>query len=323
MRACTSEAVRTTTVSWPDKAGPEWVVVVVFEPCFWGFSFFALFFRRGCGGRAALRFWLAAFGTDFFDELLRDLFATMARRWPRIDCGSKDEMPDTAHIPVLEVHAIAARQAFVVLDVAGTPLASSHTAPGQYVKAGFFDDDVARPLALCNKPGTGTFELLLKVPDVRRTQLLGMQKGDRVDVGLAQGKGFPIEQARGGDLWLFGVGSGIGPLKAVLDVVLEDRTAFRDVVVVYGVREANELAFRDRFGTWVGHSVSVIPVVSRPATRASWDGKTGHVQHQLPRSFDKPAQVTAFVCGLPEMEKAVCEQLLERGVGPDQVFRNW
>ena len=229
-------------------------------------------------------------------------------------------MPDTAHIPVLAVHPIAKGQAYVVLDVAGTPLAASHTAAGQYVKAGFFDDDVARPLALCNKPGSGVFELLLKVPDERLGQLLALQKGERVAVGPAQGKGFPVDVARGRDLWLFAVGSGIGPLKAVLEVVLEERMAFRDVVVVYGVRDAAELAFRDRFGTWAGHSVRVVPVVSRPLPGA-WDGKTGHVQQQLPRSFDKPGLVTAFVCGLPEMEKAVVQQLLERGV--DHVFRNW
>ncbi|MDP2340654.1 MAG: hypothetical protein Q8O67_06840 [Deltaproteobacteria bacterium] len=231
-------------------------------------------------------------------------------------------MPDTAHIPVLAVQPIASRQAYVVLDVAGTALSSSHTAAGQYVKAGFFDDDVARPLALCNKPGTGTFELLLKVPDERLVQLLALQKGERIAVGNAQGKGFPVDVARGHDLWLFGVGSGIGPLKAVLDVVLEERTAFKDVVVVYGVRDAAELAFRDRFGAWAGHSVRVVPVVSGPSSGA-WDGKTGYVQQQLPAKFEKPAQVVAFVCGLPEMEKAVGQHLLERGVGPDQVFRNW
>ena len=233
-------------------------------------------------------------------------------------------MPDTVSIPVLAVRAIAARQAYVVLDVAGSALGETHTAPGQYVKAGFFDDDVARPLALCNKPGTRTFELLLKVPEERLVQVLALQPGDRVGVGPAQGKGFPIEQARGRDLWLFGAGSGIGPLKAVLDIVLEERTSFRDVVVVYGVREVAELAFRDQFGAWAGHSVRVVPVVSRPSLDgASWDGKTGHVQHHLPRAFDRPAEISAFVCGLPEMEKAVCQGLLERGVGPDQVFRNW
>ena len=230
-------------------------------------------------------------------------------------------MPDTAQIPVLAVHAIAERQAFVVLDVAGSALAATHTDAGQYVKAGFFDDDVPRPLGLCNKPGTGTFELLLKAPAERLVQLLALQKGECVDVGPAQGKGFPVDAARGRDLWLFGVGSGIGPLKAVVDVVLGERTAFGDVVVVYGVRASAELAFRDRFGGWAGHSIRVVPVVSGPDD--GWNGHTGYVQQQLPRTFEAPAQVTAFICGLPEMEKGVSEQLLERGVGPEQVFRNW
>jgi NAD(P)H-flavin reductase len=234
---------------------------------------------------------------------------------------------DLVSLPVLSVQAIAAHQAFVVVDVAGHPaIALSHVAAGQYVKVGFFDDDVARPVALANRPGTGTFELLLKSPasvegDERLVRLLTLQKGDRVDVGVAQGKGFPVDASRGGSLWLFAVGSGIAPLKAVVEQVIAARNAWSDVVVFYGVRDAADLVFRDRFATWAGLSVRVVPVVSRPGPQ--WDGKRGYVQDHLPQSFEHPDKVTAFVCGLPEMERAVAQALLERGIGPEQIFRNW
>lgn len=249
-------------------------------------------------------------------------------------------MTDLVSLPVLSVQAIAARQAFVVVDAAGSSVAATHTTAGQYVRARFFEDDVARPLALSNKPGTGTFELLVKVPDERLARLLALQKGDRVDVGPAQGKGFPVDESRGGSLWLFATGSGIAPLKAVIERVIEERGAWQEVVLVYGVREAEELCFKERFGAWAGLSVRVVPVVSQPRPPATpsagsssstsdsmggapWSGKVGYVQHHLPARFDHPDRVTAFLCGLPEMEKAVTQGLLERGVGPDQVFRNW
>ena len=231
-------------------------------------------------------------------------------------------MPDLSSIPSLEVHRIAARQVFLVLDVGLSALGATHVAAGQYVKAAVFDNDVPRPFALCNRPHTGTFELLIKAPDEGLAALLALQPGHRLAVGPAQGKGFPVALARGGDLWLFAVGSGIGPLKAVIDVVLQDRTAFREVVVVYGVRDAAELAFRERFGSWAGQGIRVVPVVSRPDVQ-TWMGKVGHVQSQLPDRFAQPKLTTAFVCGLPEMEKAVAQALLERGIGPDQVYRNW
>lgn len=233
---------------------------------------------------------------------------------------------DLASLPLLSVQAKGAHQAFVVVDARGSAVEATHTACGQYVKIGLFDDDVARPVALCNKPGTGTFELLLKQPaslegEERLARILSLQQGDRVDVGAAQGKGFPVDVTRGGHLWLLAVGSGIAPLKAVVDKVLEERTAWRDVVVVYGVREPADFAFQDRFGTWAGQAVRVVPVVSAPS--AAWTGKTGYVQAQLPKTFDAPDTVHAFVCGLPEMEKAVAQAFLERGVGPERVHRNW
>ncbi len=237
---------------------------------------------------------------------------------------------DLASLPLLSVQARGAHQAFVVVDTRGSSVHGSHTACGQYVKIGLFDDDVARPVALCNKPGTGTYELLIKQPaslegDARLARILSLQQGDRVVVGAAQGKGFPVEQTRldqgGGDLWLLGVGSGIAPLRAVVERVVEERTAWRDVVVVYGVRDPGEFAFADRFGTWAGQAVRVVPVVSAP--NAAWMGKRGYVQGALPQHFDHPDAVHAFVCGLPEMEKAVAQAFLERGVSLDRVHRNW
>lgn len=236
-------------------------------------------------------------------------------------------MTDPVSLPVLSAKPVAARQALVSVDASASPgLLASHTLPGQYVKAAIFDDEVARPLALCNKPGSTVFEFLLKAPpaadgEARLARLLALTRGDKVAVSPAQGKGFPLDRTRGGSLYLVGVGSGIAPLKSVVDVVAEARTDWSDVVVLYGVRDPDELAFKEKFATWAGLSIAVIPVVSRPDD--AWGGKVGHVQDHLPHRFTSPERVHAFVCGLPEMEKAVSHALLARGVAPERVSRNW
>lgn len=242
-------------------------------------------------------------------------------------------MADLVSLPVLASKPVAFRQALVLLDVSGHPeLVASHTTAGQYVKAGFFADDVARPVALCNKPGALIWELLLKQPpsqegDDRLARLQALTPADRAQVSIAQGKGFPVDAAKGRNVYLLGVGSGIAPLKSVVEVVAADRNSWGDVVLLYGVRDKNELAFQERFALWAGLSIKVLPVVSRPLDPGhggeTWKGLTGHVQDHLPQRFDHPAKVSVFVCGLPEMEKAVGQALLERGVSPDQVFRNW
>ncbi len=223
-------------------------------------------------------------------------------------------------LPVVSAREIAARQVLLTLSARGTPLAELHTRPGQYARL-TFEDGVPRPFVIASAPGSEHLEFLLKVPHERVAELTALGAGDRVLVGRPQGAGFPLDQARGRPLFLLGVGSGIAALRSVLEHLLPRRTDYGEITLLYGVRHPSELAFADRFGAWAGHGIKVVPVTSRPD--AAWDGATGYVQDHLPKKLAQPAKVCVFVCGLPEMEKAAAAALLERGVGPGQIHRNW
>jgi NAD(P)H-flavin reductase len=153
-------------------------------------------------------------------------------------------------------------------------------------------------------------------------QLASLGPGDRVPVSAPRGPGFPLARAAGRPLWLIGTGSGVAPLKAVVEALLPHRSRYADVHLLYGVRHADELAYTARFGEWAGRGVRVVPVVSQPRPR-TWDGPTGRVQDHLPAKIEHPAEAWFFLCGLPEMDREVAAALLQRGVAPDQIFRNY
>lgn len=224
-------------------------------------------------------------------------------------------------VPVVDCTAAGARQVVLRVDAKGA-VAAGHTTPGQYVKVTLPFDEVPRTYAIASAPGHDTIELLLKVPDERITQLLALGPGDKLAMSRPQGKGYPVDRVGGHHLWLFAVGSGIAPLRAVLDHLLPRRNDLLDIKLLYGVREAAELSFTQRFDAWAGHGIQVMPVVSR-ALPGSWNGRTGHVQEHVPKVLPDPARTLAFICGLPAMDRDVCAQLLQRGVGAEQVFRNW
>jgi NAD(P)H-flavin reductase len=229
-------------------------------------------------------------------------------------------------VPVVEAKLAATRQVLLTLDAPHH--ADAHTIPGQYARLAF-EDGVPRPYAIASAPhassgaGSSRFEFLLKVPEERVGPLLALGAGDKVAMSRPQGKGFPVDKAvRGTSLWLFAAGSGIAPLRAVVEHLLPKRAELHELVLLYGVRHAGELAFTSMFGDWAGRGVRVVPTVSKPQP-GTWDGKLGRVQDHLPKEFEKPANVVAFVCGLPEMDRDVAAALLARGVGPGQVHRNW
>lgn len=223
-------------------------------------------------------------------------------------------------LPVVSAREIAARQVLLALSARGTPLMGAHTIPGQYSRL-TFEDGVPRELVIASPPGTACLEFLLKLPAERVADLTALGPGDRIPVGRPHGQGFPIAKAEHRPLLLIGVGSGVAALRSVIEHLLPRRTAFGEATLLYGVRHQGELAFTDRFGAWAGHGIKVVPVVSRPGP--GWDGATGYVQSYLPKTLPTPARVCVFICGLPEMDKAVSAALLERGVGPEQIFRNW
>jgi NAD(P)H-flavin reductase len=223
-------------------------------------------------------------------------------------------------LPVLSCRPVGARQVLLTLDGRGSNLVESYRAPGQYTRLAF-EDGVARPYAIASPPGQGELEFLLKVPEERVPQLCALGPDDRVSAGRAQGPGFPVDKLAGRALWMFAVGSGVAPLRAVIEHLLPRRTEIGDVTLLFGARTRADLAFSERFATWAGHGIAVRPVLSRP--EPGWDGLTGYIQDHLPKVLPHPAKAIAFVCGLPEMDKAMQAALLERGVGPDQVFRNY
>lgn len=232
-------------------------------------------------------------------------------------------MPDSGlHLlPVLDVRPAASKQVLLALGARGTPVQKGHVHPGQYalVKLG---KDVPRPFAIASPPGSDRVELLLKLPPEPTAAVLALTRDDKIAVSAPRGDGFPLARAEGKSLWLVATGSGVAPLRAVIETLLPQRARFADVSLLYGVRHADELAFADRFGQWSGRGVKVIPVVSQPAP-GTWEGPVGRVQDHLPARFERPHETWAFLCGLPEMDREVSAALLSRGVGPDQIFRNY
>lgn len=223
-------------------------------------------------------------------------------------------------LPVVAAVPAATGQLVLALRAAGTPVADAHAHAGQYalVQLG---DDVARPFAIASPPGSDPLELLLKLDPARDAFVRALGRDDRVPVGPPRGPGFPLARADGRPLWLIGTGSGIAPLRAVVESLIADRHRYGDVHVVYGVRRVDELAWTDRFPAWRAAGVDVVPVVSRPD--GTWDGAVGRVQDHLPAAIPAALHAWFFLAGLPEMDREVHAALLARGVLPEQIFRNY
>ena len=197
--------------------------------------------------------------------------------------------------------------------------AEAYTTPGQYVKVKL--DEKESYFALASAPGAAPEILVRRTPSGVAASLWAKQAGDRVPVSAPGGKGFPMAQAQGRDLILVAAGSGVGPLRAVIQWVLGHRKDFGAVTLFYGQRAQDHFAFAREHAEWEAGGVRVVKITSRDD--AGEKRLAGYVQHAIADARPEAANAVAFLAGMKEMITPVTEALGALGLPRDRVFMNF
>jgi sulfhydrogenase subunit gamma (sulfur reductase) len=200
----------------------------------------------------------------------------------------------------------------VSLDVP-PELARAHLHPGQVVRAHDAHGEHLH-LALASVPPSTDeprprFELLVGQQAASRLELVA---GARLRLEGPAGPGFPLARARGQDLLLFAVGSGLAPLRPVIELVRRARSDFGQVTLYVGAHTREELPYARHFDAWDRDRIDVITSVSRP-----W------VQERFADDPPPVGSAYAFVAGMQAMIDGVTDALAAAGMPRERVLRNW
>jgi NAD(P)H-flavin reductase len=208
--------------------------------------------------------------------------------------------------------------------VALGPLAASHRVPGQVVKVRAPAGEAYLALASAPAPD-GTVDLLVKRGGKVADQVIASaESGARLEISAPFGNGFPLGGAEGRDLLLFAAGSGIAPVRALLQHVISHRNRFRRVTLFYGQRRGADFAYRGEHLDWERHGVRVVLCPS--SADEAWPGVRGRVQEvarTLGLGGSDPAGSEAYVCGMTAMVNDVKSTLKDAGVPPERVHLNF
>jgi len=124
---------------------------------------------------------------------------------------------------------------------------------------------------------------------------------------------FSMHDFAGRDLKFLATGSGIAPIKAMLEELaigpLEQRP--RSVELFWGARYASDLFWQPAFP---GLALRYVPVVSRPAS-GGWV-YFGHVQDVLLREQPDLSNAQVYACGSPAMIGSARTRLADAGLEP-------
>jgi NAD(P)H-flavin reductase len=228
-----------------------------------------------------------------------------------------------ANVPVLaawdETHAF--RGVRLQLPPA---LAAAHVLPGQIVKIRAPVGEAFFALASAPGPG-GLADLLVKRGGRVADAVIAQAAPDaQLDMSPPFGKGFPVREAEGRDVLLFAAGSAIGPIRALVQHIVQHRDRFGRVTLFYGQRHGAEFAYLGEHLAWERRGVRVILCPS--GADDAWQGVRGRAQ-EVARSVAfggaPPGDAVAFVSGMTAMVDDVRRTLAQSGVPPARVHANF
>jgi len=225
-------------------------------------------------------------------------------------------LPLTARIA--DVRPITRMEKLFTIELPGG--VSLNHLPGQFVELSLLGVGEA-PFSISSSPSrsNGTFELCIRQAGRVTTALHRLQPGDLVGVRGPFGHGFPIRRFRGRDLLFLPGGLGLAPLRSLINEVLDDRSSYDSVIILYGARHPSELLFRDELALWQAKGdVELMTTVDRPD--ATWSGHVGVITTLIPMVQLYGPNTVAFVCGPPVMYRYVLLELLAKGVREGNIW---
>jgi ferredoxin--NADP+ reductase len=203
--------------------------------------------------------------------------------------------------------------------------------PGQFVSIGHVTDAGAGPELVKRAYSIGSSAhdraaiqlFLVHVDDGTFTSwLFARRVGERLWLSPRASGGFTLEGVPPGkDLVLVSTGTAVAPYLSMIRTFRDD-PPWRRVVLINGVRYANDLGFRAELEALArGGGVVYLPMVTREPSDSAWEGLRGRVGEALePARFPAlagfeldPASCHVFLCGNPSMVEEVEASLAGRG----------
>lgn len=196
----------------------------------------------------------------------------------------------------------------VVLEVS-PELAARYTRPGQVV--------VLRPnetdqiyLAIASAPGEAqALELLVGEAALAKLKL---EQGAQVVLDPPSGPGFNLEMARGRDVLLFAVGSGLAPVRPLIQHLRRDRSNYGQIILYVGAHTERDFPYQAEFEGWKRDRIDVVRSVSKP-----W------VQDRFREESPDVRNAVAYLVGMKPMIEGVTAALVEAGLDKERIGKNW
>ena len=192
--------------------------------------------------------------------------------------------------------------------------------PGQYMNV-LLPEGGHRSFSMASRPGGNRVDFhVRRVPGGRFTDgaLRQLRAGDRLEVEIPLG-GFRLHQEDYRPLLMVATGTGLAPLKGMLESLMDDEDC-PPVSLYWGMRTEGDLYLADEIRGWGErlYDFSFVPVLSRGSD--AWTGRRGYVQDAVEQDLPDLSEHAVYLCGSPAMISDAKRRFLARGASAEHVY---
>ena len=192
--------------------------------------------------------------------------------------------------------------------------------PGQFVMLSVIGTGEA-PFSISSSPTRpGIIELCVRRIGRVTKALFNLPPNTMVGIRGPYGNGFPLEKIQQNSLLLVAGGLGMAPLRSLLWYALDNRSQFKDVTLMYGAKNPDDMLFKYELLKLIDRSdVKCLLTVDKDES-GIWKAHIGVVPKLFEHVELDPGQTYAAICGPDVMFKFVLDKLLERNLSKDRIL---
>lgn len=165
----------------------------------------------------------------------------------------------------------------------------------------------------------GSIDLTIRRVGRVTDELHNFRTGQKFFLRGPYGNGFSMENYRGKQLIVAAGGSGLAPVKGIIDQVYETPASVEDFHLLVGFKSPEDILFKGDIEDWKSAGMTVTLTVD--GAEVGYAGNTGLVTKYVPDIEIKDmSRVEVVIVGPPMMMKFTVAEFLKRGVPEEKIW---
>lgn len=166
--------------------------------------------------------------------------------------------------------------------------------------------------------GEGTVDLTIRRVGKVTNEIFNTYVGDKLFLRGPYGNGFDIENYKGKELIVVAGGTGLSPVRGVVDYFAKNSKDSEGFTLIAGFKSPSDVLFKDDIKMWTNNMNLILTVDN---AEEGYEGNVGMVTKYIPELEIKDINnAVVIVVGPPIMMKFTVAEFLKRGIPEDNVW---